>query len=274
GIKRQELLSLQIPLPPLEEQWGIAEVLSTVDRAIEAADCLIGRLKRFKKALMQELLTKGIGHEEFKDTPIGKIPKEWELSHLVNIAKIFDCKHRTPKYYSHGFPVLLPRNVREGYIDLKEAPRTSYEEYLDLTEKYKPQKYDIIYTRNAKVGIAGIVLTEEPFALGQDLVAIRATEKINPKFLLYVLNSNIIRIQLLRAQTGSTFKRINLGLIKKFLIPLPSYQEQQKIADILWSIDEWIQAEEQRKEKLERLMRGLMNILLTGRVRVRVERVS
>ncbi len=270
-ISRSIIKKLKIPLPPLPEQKKIAEILSTVDKAIQKVDEAIAKTERLKKGLMQELLTKGIGHKEFKNTEIGRIPKEWKIVKLEDVAKVFDCKHRTPTYYSEGFPVLLPRNVQEGRISLEDAPRTSYEEYLDLTEKYKPARGDIIYTRNAKVGVAGMVMTNEEFALGQDLVGIRPLKKVESNYLLYVLNSSIIRRYLIKAQTGSTFKRINLSLIRKLKIPLPSLEEQHKIAEILSTVDRKLELERKRKEKLERIKKGLMNDLLTGRKRVRVE---
>jgi len=281
GITGRELYSFRVPLPPIEEQKKIAEILSTVDKAIEKTDEIIAKTKRLKKGLMQELLSGRVRvkvenskvsfyrETRFKDIEIGKIPTEWEIVKLEDIAKVFDCKHRTPKYYSEGIPVLLPRNVREGYISLEDAPRTSYEEYLDLTEKYKPAKGDIIYTRNAKVGIAGIVSTDEKFALGQDLIGIRPLKKIDSYYLLYVLTSSIIKEYLIKVQTGSTFKRINLSLIRKFKIPLPPLEEQQKIAEILGMVDKKLEIEKKEKERLERIKKGLMDVLLTGKVRVK-----
>ena len=269
-LSKHALESLDVPFPPLQEQKKIAEILSTIDKAIQKVNEAIAKTERLKKGLIQELLTKGIGHKEFKDTEIGRIPKEWKIVKLEDVAKVFDCKHRTPTYYSEGFPVLLPRNVQEGRISLEDAPRTSYEEYLDLTEKYKPARGDIIYTRNAKVGVAGMVMTNEEFALGQDLVGIRPLKKVESNYLLYVLNSSIIRRYLLKAQTGSTFKRINLSLIRKLKIPLPPLPEQQKIAEILSTVDKKLELERKRKEKLERIKKGMMDLLLTGKVRVNI----
>ena len=75
GLNSKIIRSLKIPLPPIEEQRKIAEILSTVDKAIQKVDEAIAKTERLKKGLMQELLTKGIGHTEFKDTEIGRIPE-------------------------------------------------------------------------------------------------------------------------------------------------------------------------------------------------------
>ena len=78
-FRRRELNTTFAPLPPLEEQKAMAYVLSTVDEAIQKTNEIIEKTKRLKKGLIQELLTKGIGHKEFKDTEIGRIPKKWKV---------------------------------------------------------------------------------------------------------------------------------------------------------------------------------------------------
>jgi len=77
---------IKLVVPPLEEQQKIAEILSTIDEAIQKTDEIIAKTERLKKGLMQELLTKGIGHKEFKDTEIGEIPKEWEVVSLEDVS--------------------------------------------------------------------------------------------------------------------------------------------------------------------------------------------
>ncbi|MEM3873107.1 MAG: restriction endonuclease subunit S, partial [Nitrososphaeria archaeon] len=86
-FKKTEL-ETKIPLPPYTEQRKIAEVLSVVDSAIELVDKIIWKTERLKKALMQTLLTRGIGHKEFKETEIGKIPKTWQIVKLGEIAEM------------------------------------------------------------------------------------------------------------------------------------------------------------------------------------------
>ena len=78
-----------MPLPPISEQKKIAEILTTVDEAIEKTDQIIEKTKEVKKGLMQKLLTRGIGHKKFKKTEIGEIPEEWEFGRLSDIAQKF-----------------------------------------------------------------------------------------------------------------------------------------------------------------------------------------
>src|SRR4030042_3391087 len=86
AIQTHLLEKMILPLPPLAEQEKIVEILMTVDKAIEEVDEAIKKTQRLKEGLMQKLLTKGIGHNEFKGTIIGEIPKSWEIAKLSNIA--------------------------------------------------------------------------------------------------------------------------------------------------------------------------------------------
>jgi len=87
-VTQNMLLRLKIPLPPLKEQETLVQILSVVDSAVELVDKVIAKTERLKKGLMQTLLTRGIGHREYKQTPIGTIPKEWTCESVGEIAKI------------------------------------------------------------------------------------------------------------------------------------------------------------------------------------------
>ncbi len=80
GIIRNDLQTISVPIPSETEQKRIVEVLETLDTAIELANRVIAKTERLKKGLMQQLLTRGIGHTEYKETPIGKIPKDWDIT--------------------------------------------------------------------------------------------------------------------------------------------------------------------------------------------------
>ncbi|MEM1725373.1 MAG: restriction endonuclease subunit S, partial [Thermoplasmata archaeon] len=98
---------IKIPLPPLHEQQKIVEILSLVDLAIEKSNQLIEKTEKLKKLLMHYLLTKGIGHKEFKDTEIGKIPKDWKVVKLEEVVlKVSDIEHRMPKKVNKGIPFI------------------------------------------------------------------------------------------------------------------------------------------------------------------------
>ncbi len=169
GLNFEQIRSIEIPLPPLPEQQKIASILTSVDEVIEKIQSQINKLQDLKKATMNELLTKGIGHTEYKDSELGRIPKSWDVRNLSEISKIIDCKHKTPKYVDDGFPVLRPRDVRFEGVNLSKCVQINHDDLLDLNENHTPKIGDTIYSRNATFGIGWFVDKHDEFAIGQDL---------------------------------------------------------------------------------------------------------
>ena len=257
GIKRQELLSLQIPLPPLEEQWGIAEVLSMIDRAIEATEKLIEKLERVKKALMQELLTKGIGHREYKQTPIGKIPKEWKIAKLGALFTFKNGKRPSTVRESGQIPIYGAGFI-QGYTDV-----------------FMVNKDNVIIIARVGKGSAGkvYIASGKMWISDNAIYATPKSDKVYPVFYYYLLQFLRLDKIAVRSAAGG-YSLITQSSLNNLYVPLPSYKEQKQIADTLSSIDDWVKQEKKLKDKFERLKRGLMELLLTGRIRVRIERVS
>ena len=265
-VEKSVFENLHLIKPPLEEQWGIVEVLSSVDEAIEVAGKLIGRLERLKRGLMQELLTKGIGRKEYKQTPIGRIPKEWQVVKLSRIARIIMGQSPPSSTYNEkgiGLPFLQGK-AEFGRMYPKPVMYTS--KPIKIAEKG-----DLLISVRAPVGDVNIA----PFKLciGRGLASIRFNRD-RASTLFYFYYFQLAKPRLEAMGKGSTFKAITKKDLENLLVPLPPLDEQDRIASTLKAIDDWISAEEKRKEKLERLKRGLMELLLTGRVRVRVERLD
>ncbi|MBC1236861.1 restriction endonuclease subunit S [Nostoc sp. 2RC] len=258
---------ITILLPTISEQKKIAEILSSLDEAIASTQAVIDQTRKVKQGLLQQLLTRGIGHTKFKESAIGKIPVNWEVEELAKVARVIDCKHRTPEYVESGFPVVRPRDVKEGALDLSGCLRTTKEDYEDLIENHCPSVGDIIYSRNATFGVAAIVETNELFTVGQD-VCIIVGQLLIGRLLFYLLNSRIIKTQIDKLSAGSTFQRINLKDIRRFLVPVIAEDEQKEIAAIADSVTEEIKTLETQLHHLQTIKNGLMQDLLTGRVRV------
>lgn len=268
GIYLGELSKMSTIVPKLSEQQKISLILSTVDESIENTDKLIDKTKELKKGLMQRLLTKGIGHDRFKNTEIGRIPEEWEVTQLNNVANVIDSLHETPKYQEEGFPMIRVVDVNGKAISAESSFKVSEDIYLKFTRKYKPQKYDIIMSRVGSYGIVSYLKDDKKVCLGQNIVVINA--KINKMYLFYCLISIIVQSQIERFAVGSSQKTLSLENIKKLMVLLPNPEEQERITLILISVDEKIEQYESKKEKLLDLKKGLMQKLLTGKIRVKV----
>lgn len=271
---KESVEKLFIPFPPLFEQVKIAEILSTVDQAIQKIIEATEKTQRLKKGLMQELLTKGIGHKEFKKTEIGRIPKEWE------VVKLGDSKVTDTIYYgitakasneSTGLKMLRTTDISNYKFDYGKLPSCEITDRRNQLNQYKLFKGDLIIARAGTVGVS--VLVDEDYkdaVFGSYLIKVKLKSGILPKFIHYFLQSSLYWNHIQKAQ-GSTLKNINLPLLKSLVLPLPPLPEQQKIAEILSSVDKRIETLRKRKERLEKVKRGLMEDLLTGKKRVKLE---
>jgi len=118
-ISKKSIKHMKIPVPPLVEQRGIVEVLGTVDECIRLTDAVIERAEELKRALMQQLLTKGIGHTEYKETPLGEIPKTWKISTFGKEGYIGTGgtpRRNRSDYYQGNIPWVKSTELKYGII--------------------------------------------------------------------------------------------------------------------------------------------------------------
>ncbi|MEJ5256856.1 MAG: restriction endonuclease subunit S [Fervidobacterium sp.] len=283
SLNFSRLTTFKLPLPPLPEQRKIAEILETIDNAIEKTDAIIEKYKRIKQGLMQDLLTKGVVSEgegeserwrlrdenidKFKDSPLGRIPEEWEIRHISDISLI---NPRTTVNPRESYP----------YIEMDATPimgkQYKYITYRKASEAgVKFKRGDVLIARItpcAENGKALLVPNDIHIGIGStEFIVFRAKENVDNVYLFYLLISDLVRnvsIGLMEGTSGrQRIPKYVYSDIIKVAIP-KSKTEQQCIASILSQIDEVIEKEQAYKEKLERIKKGLMEDLLTGKVRV------
>ena len=266
AVNKANFKSIKIPLPPLEEQKKIADILSTVDKKIAFVEENINATEELKKGLMQKLFTEGIGHTEFKDSELGRIPKSWEIDILNNLSKVTDSLHMTPEFEEEGFSMVRVADIKNGKLNLSNALKVSKEMYELFTKSYIPKKKDIVLSRVGSYGVSSFVDTEEPFCMGQNTVIINP--KIDSFYLYSILNSEEIKKQIENLSYGSGYKSLSLKNIRELKIKLPPLEEQKQIAEILSTVDKKLENLKEKKQSFEELKKGLMQKLLTGEVRV------
>jgi len=262
SVNDKDVMNYELPLPPLPEQRKITQILETVDNAIEKTEKIIEKYKRIKQGLMQDLLTKGIDEKgnirsekthKFKDSPLGRIPEEWEVVRLgeafyikaggdINKLSYSDTKDERFKYPI--FSNTLENKGLYGYSDKFTYPENC-----------------ITITGRGTLGYA-IPRFEKFNAIIRVLVLIPKFE-INIVFVSEYINN---KINFVVESTG--VPQLTAPKVAEYYIPLPPLSEQKRIAEILSQIDQAIEKEEKYKQKLERLKKGLMEDLLTGKVRV------
>ena len=262
-------------IPPLPEQQKIVAILSTVDEQISTTDKIIEKSKDLKKGLMQKLFSEGIGHTEFKDTKIGRIPKDWDLEKLnKNVLKVGSGV--TPKggssvYLMEGIPLIRSQNVLYGKLQLNGVACIDELQYKKMKNSQLQENDVLLNISGASIGRSGVVFKNIlPANVNQHVCIIRTTERINASYLSTYLISNGGQNQIFRLQAGGNREGLNFQHIRSFKIPLPPVSEQQKIAAIFSEADAKIEKEQNQKSQLKALKKGLMQQLLTGKKRVKV----
>jgi type I restriction enzyme S subunit len=283
NLDSDQYFSEKVGLPPFAEQRAIAAFLDQetvrIDALIARKQRLIELLEEKRQAVITQAITRGLNpNVEMKTTrypTIEEVPKHWDVLALKWRWNVVDCKHRTVQFLQEGFPVASIGEVHSFEVDLTNSNRTSEEEYLDLIDgDRKPKRGDIIYSRNATVGEAAFVNTDQDFCLGQDVCLITSTSE-NQRFLVYQLRSPVVFQQLESLMVGSTFKRINVGQIREFAVACPPRLEQDAIADYCDSASAIFEhARKQILKSVEILTEyriAIISAAVTGQIDVRKE---
>lgn len=273
-----------IPEISKTEQTTIARILSKVDEAIAQTEQLIAKYTRIKTGLMQDLLTKGIDEHgnirseqthEFKDSPLGRIPEEWECVSLSTLSEITSGVTLGKKYEGTGtieLPYLRVANVQDGYLDLSEIKTIRIP--IGQVAKYVLKEGDVLMNEGGdfdKLGRGSVWKGEIQSCLHQNHVfKVRLNQsEMHPDFLaLYTASHFGKRFFLLSSKQSTNLASINKTQLKEFPILKPCPKEQSRIIS---SIDKAVGAITENSKylsKLQSIKTGLMQDLLSGKVRV------
>ena len=268
NIGQKDLVKVELLVPPLPEQQKIAKILSTCDKAISTTERLIENSTQQKKAVMQQLLT---GKKRLLDESGKRFEGEWEEVKLGKVSEMNSGgtpKSTIPEYYDGDIP----------WVSI--ADMTKYGKWISTTAKYLTDsglanssarlypKGTVLYAMYASIGECSIA--QVAVSSSQAILGIRTKEKLNNLYLYYYLSNMKSKI-LLMGQQG-TQSNLNAGMVKSFQMQLPSLKEQQKIATVLTNADKEIELLEQQLADLQQEKKALMQVLLTGKKRVNVQR--
>jgi type I restriction enzyme, S subunit len=268
----KEFRNHQVLLPPLPEQQKIAKILTSVDTVIEKTEAQINKLQNLKKGMMQELLTKGIGHTEFKDSPVGRIPKGWEIVNLEKIStKITDGEHQTPKRSNDGIYLLSARNVRDGFIDVRNVDYIQTEVYEKLSKRVLPKENDILISCSGTIGRTALVPKDFYFSIVRSVAIVQPKHNVvDATFLAHQIASPLVQEQIKKSLSQLAQANLFQAPIKALKVVMPKMLEQKKIGQIVTAVDKKINNASSLLKKQQSLKKALMQDLLTGKVRVKV----
>ncbi|MGB4466769.1 MAG: restriction endonuclease subunit S [Azovibrio sp.] len=286
----KQLSELEVFCPGFLEQSKIAQVLDTLDNAIHETEAIIAKLKAVKQGLLHDLLTRGIDANGelrppqaeaphlYKPSPLGWIPKEWEETSLGEIARRsggilqtgpFGSQLHAHEYVIDGIPVVMPQDMVDGELSTENIARIT-ERKANALSRHRVKPNDLVFSRRGDLSRCVAIGDQHTgWLCGTGCLLARLPRaEINAYWLALVYQQPVIQSQVMGRAVGSTMANLNTSILEAILIGRPAVNEQDEIARRVAGASLRIRAEEQELQKLRLEKAGLMDDLLTGRVRV------
>lgn len=283
GVSSEDIASIPILVPPIPEQESIIEIIDTIDEAIAHTTTLIAKLKQMKAGLLHDLLTRGLDEngelrdptrhpEQFKDSPLGQIPKDWDVR---LVGEVFDLQlgkmlSKASKIGHSPFPYLANRNVQWDEVDLSNL------EWMDFNdnerEKFSLLPGDLLVCEGGESGRTAIWKGEMKNCYFQKAIhRLRPKDsQVLPDYMLRFMRQAFEHRFLTSFTSQTSITHLTREKFALLPLPLPKVEEQKAIVNALDSLDTRIRTEEAYRDKLKLQKQGLMQDLLTGKVRVKI----
>ena len=267
----------------IKEQQKIAKIIATADNLLYQTKALIEKYQSIKQGMMHDLFTRGIetngqlrpSHHDapqlYKQTELGWIPKEWDVPKLSEItSKITDGSHFSPVPQKEGWPIGNVKDMGKYDFIYKECTEILKSQFdLLVAQNCSPVKNDVLLSKDGTIGKVLLFKGDKNIVLLSSIAIIRPLAEVSSVYLKFLLESEYFDMQLYSMQSGSALKRLVLKDINKLCFPFPKERkEQESIGARLMAIENKIRNEEVSLKKQKQVKKGLMQDLLTGKVRV------
>jgi len=286
AINNTKVRKIKFLLPEsFAEQQTIASILSKTDDAIAEIEKLIAKYNRIKTGLMQDLLTKGIDENgnirseethEFKDSPLGRIPKEWDCEYLGSkVCLRGGYAFKSKDFTSQGIQLIRIGNLYNNQLSLERDPVFLPLEFVTLFPNFLLSSGDIILSMTGTAGkrdygFAVQISSDVQVLLNQRVCKfIFQDSKVDKDYLLNILHAEFYLSKLYESVTGTKQANLNSENILNIYVPFPDIKEQKRIASKIVGVDKTISESKITLDKLSKLKVGLMQDLLSGKIRVR-----
>ncbi|KPX02413.1 restriction endonuclease subunit S [Pseudomonas savastanoi] len=288
GIQQKRLVQLPVVVPPIAEQQKIAAVLTAVDDKLKVIARQIEATQALKQGLMQTLFSRGVGtqdatgrwipHTEFKESELGEIPEGWSITTLGAICNgalqtgPFGSQLHAAEYQDEGTPVLMPKDLLKCRANLSTAARIAPERAEELA-KHKLVAGDLLFSRRGDVARFALIDEQSAGALcGTGCLKAKPSEGHSSAYIAHLLQLDVVRAWLEQNAVGQTMPNMNTAILASLPLVAPANkQEQEEIAGILDSVDAKAGLLFSKRLHYQTLKRGLMQKLLTGEWRVKLD---
>ena len=274
-VNVQQVKGLVIPFPRSVEQSAIAAALSDVDELLRALEALIAKKRAIKQGAMQELLTgktrlPGFGgaRRAVTNTEIGDLPADWRVIPVKEMTRGHKQGYFTKdQYVNDGVRLVRITDLLNPHIDYDSMPMLRLRS--SDRDLYRIRVGDFLFARSGAIGRYGIVDEDVDAIFGSYIIRFTFDSAIlRNEFFGYLYETNLVWKQLLSITQGSSNININAANIKCIQIPLPTIAEQNAIVSVLSDMDAEIAALEAQRYKTRAVKQGMMQQLLTGRIRL------
>lgn len=255
AVSDKIILNSKIPLPPLEEQRRIASILDKADELRQKRQQTIEKLDQLLQATFIDM---------FGD-PVSN-PKDWNSCKFENIIEFVTYGLTVrPQYHEEGIPLISAREIRTGELNFDSCPKISKIDFEKLSEKAKPKKNDILFSKTGSIGHCAIVKDSLDFALTQNAARVVPRMDIcNPIFLLSFMRTKYFYNLANKEAKGNAVKDLQLGVMKSFLMYLPPKELQDQWAIFAESIEKQKKMLEDSRVDISNLFKSLQNQALSG----------
>lgn len=241
SLTKSNLLNVEIPLPNLEKQKQIVELLDKVTRLIFLRKQQLAKLDELVKARFVEM---------FENVT--------EENALENLCHFIDYRGKTPEKSDSGLPFITAKNIRMHYMSFDTQEFISKENYDKVMTRGIPKVGDVVFTTEAPLGnVCRIPQFDTGFYIGQRIITMQ-TKLLNPVYLEYALSSDDFKRNLVGKSSGSTVTGIRSKLLGKLTIPVPSKGLQNQFAAFVERVNQQKQTIQQSLEKSELMKKSLM----------------
>lgn len=283
-LSKTDLMSMPLLSPPVEEQRRIADILSKVDDQIQQTDKIIEETEMLKEGLMQDLYRFGVENESFSTHRVGprevEIPTHWELRAVDELKSTNTSKKairggppggriKKSDRSEEGAKLYVQENVIHNDFE-RRGDYLSAEKFEEL-QSAEVDPGDVLITRSGTIGKSEVFPNDaQRGILGSSLIRVKVNEDIiRPQYLSqFLADSHVAQSQIKSMSHGGTRTGLNNKIVKSIQVPVPPIEEQDRISEILKTVEERIQQEKKHRDDHKDLKRGLMQDLLTGKVRV------
>lgn len=281
-VSWSDLADIVVGVPPLPEQRHIAAILTAVDDKLDVIARQIEATQTLKQGLMQTLFSRGVGtqdadgrwlpHAEFKHSELGDIPASWDVAEIQSIADVIrgasPRPQGDPRYYGGDVPRLMGADVtRDGKW---VTPKIDFLTQEGAKRSRPCPKGTLTIICSGDVGIPSILAVDACIHDGF-LAVINIDEARACKNYLYHVIASLKQRLDSSATHGGVFTNLTTTILKEFQLPLPPIAEQEEIAAALDTTDEKLAMAKKKHQHYQTLKRGLMQKLLTGEWRVKVD---